>query len=261
MANIIRTSKSGSNWTENELKAYNIIIKNVEEKTFFGEEPNTLPNNIGKEFLDFSFEDEGIEEKDDLLMYLDMAMKEQESSVDDFTRELFINIGYKTKSRIIKVRKSLNFLICANETYAQTDVCILRKKGELLLLMQEDKRLTNFKDPEPQVIAEAIAAFQENNRIRHEDGLKKLDLMTIPCITMIGTYPTFYLISVSKELSNCIMTGQYPKTKTIILKFIPSISRRSSDGMKPKKDRWKILQCFEAFKKFVDELEQLLHEV
>jgi hypothetical protein len=36
--------------------------------------------------------------------------------------------------------------------------------NEILLLLQEDKRLTSMKDPEPQIIAEAIAAFALNNR-------------------------------------------------------------------------------------------------
>jgi hypothetical protein len=50
--------------------------------------------------------------------------------------------------------------------YAKTDVCILDVDSKLLLLVQEDKSHISPADPEPQLIAEAIAVFQENNRKR-----------------------------------------------------------------------------------------------
>jgi hypothetical protein len=63
----------------------------------------------------------------------------------------------------------------------------MRKRKGLLLLVQ---KLSSTNDPEPQLIAEAIAAFQENNRVRDSDDLDPLDRMDIPCITMVGTLPT-----------------------------------------------------------------------
>ena len=36
MADIIRTAKSGSNWTKNELNAYNISVTLVDSIPFFG---------------------------------------------------------------------------------------------------------------------------------------------------------------------------------------------------------------------------------
>jgi hypothetical protein len=42
---------------------------------------------------------------------------------------------------------------------AQTDICIM-DDNEVLLLVQEDKRLLSLKDPERQVIAEAISQTQ-----------------------------------------------------------------------------------------------------
>lgn len=38
-------------------------------------------------------------------------------------------------------------------------------------------------------------------------GLVLLDEMTLPCITMVGTRLTFYLVPVTKELSNAVVNG------------------------------------------------------
>jgi hypothetical protein len=57
-------------------------------------------------------------------------------------------------------------------------------------VLQGDKTVFNIKaQPEAQVIAEAIAAFQYNNEKRQTRGLRPLDAMTTPCTTMVGTRP------------------------------------------------------------------------
>lgn len=58
--------------------------------------------------------------------------------------------------------------------------------------------------------------------------------MIIPCITVVGTFPIFYLVTVTRELSECVMTAQYPSSKTIVLKHVPNVS----DGMKPVGERY-----------------------
>ncbi|KAF8509299.1 hypothetical protein BU17DRAFT_32085, partial [Hysterangium stoloniferum] len=149
--------------------------------------------------------------------------------IDDFARELFLIMRYKTNKRLLRTRHSIPLVICGENSNAQTDICLIQKKREFLLIVQDDKRFYNNKDPE--VIAEAVAAFQENNRMRKEED-RILNKMVIPCITMIGTYPRFYLVPVTMELSNCIITGQYPTNNTEVLCYIPKIPKRISDGMK-----------------------------
>lgn len=56
-------------------------------------------------------------------------------------------------------------MVCGEERHAKTDVCII-DDSEILLLVQEDKRHIDGSDPEPQLIAEAIAAFYNNNVTR-----------------------------------------------------------------------------------------------
>jgi hypothetical protein len=74
-------------------------------------------------------------------------------------------LGYDDGGRIIFIRLALPFLICGVSSFAQTDVCVM-DDNEVLLLVQEDKRLLSLKDPEPQVVAEAIAAYALNNKVR-----------------------------------------------------------------------------------------------
>jgi len=50
--------------------------------------------------------------------------------------------------------------------------------------------------------------------------------MTIPCITMSGTRPTFYLVPVTTELNDAVITGQYPATQTRILRCATVLTPR-----------------------------------
>jgi len=123
---------------------------------------------------------------------------------------------------------------------------------EVILLVQEDKRLTSAKDPEPQVIAEAIAAFALNNKVRQDSlGLSPLPSITFPAITMVGTNPNFYKITVTVELSAAVQQGTYPPTETQVLKYVPVLPRRRSLGMRQLENRVELLACLDAFKKFL----------
>ncbi|KAG2123486.1 hypothetical protein DEU56DRAFT_745352, partial [Suillus clintonianus] len=71
---------------------------------------------------------------------------------------------------------------------------------------------------EPQMIAQAIATYQRNNDCRHDMGLNPLHTMTIPCITMVGTRVTFYLVPVTNELNAAVVAGEYPLSQTRVRK-------------------------------------------
>ena len=131
---------------------------------------------------------------------------------------------------------------------AQTDVCVM-DEDEILPLLQEDKRLTSMNDPEPQVIADAIAAFAMNNGTRERRlNLQPRDVITFPALT---TTPVFYKVTVTSALSKAVQTGVYPEIETRVFRYIPALPRRSSEGMRPFPNRLEILRCFEAFKRFL----------
>ncbi|KAG0706909.1 hypothetical protein DFH29DRAFT_797497, partial [Suillus ampliporus] len=125
----------------------------------------------------------------------------------------------------------------------------------ILLILQEDKTIFNSTQPEPQVIAEAIAAYQYNNEKRQIRGLPTLDDMIIPCIIMVGTRPTFYLVPVTQALSVAVVTGQYPEVPTKVMKCVTFLwyNHRSSEGMETPEYRRVAFQRFVAFKDLAKE--------
>ena len=164
---------------------------------------------------------------------------------------LLEKLGYASGFRIILTRHSLPLLICGSNCNAQTDVCIC-DENNILLLVQEDKRLDNVVDPEPHLIAEAIAAYQRNNRTRQRElHLPILEEIMFPAITLVGTFPTFYKIKVTAMLNDAVVTGRYPAVETIVFRHIPRLPRRNSEGMKPLDNRSVIIRYLEAFRQFV----------
>ena len=58
------------------------------------------------------------------------------------------------------------------------------------------------------MIAAAIAVFQGINHVRRDYGRSTLEEIVIPCITLVGTFPRFYLVPVTEELSYSVKTAQ-----------------------------------------------------
>ena len=255
MPNMLRFAKSSSDWTDNELCAYNITVVPQTKEQFFGSAELLRPTNppiVG--FMEV--ENRGGAEDPEtrkLLHYLDLALDPkvgQESAVGNFASKLLEKLGYDAEDRIIFMRHALPFEICGTTSLTQTDVCIM-DDNEILCLVHEDKRATNIKDPEPQVIAEAIATFALNNKTRDKYNLQPRNRAFIPAITMTGTYPTFYKIPVTTQLSQATQRGIYCQPETRVLRFSPVLPTRTSLGMRFLDNRGEIVACLEAFKQFL----------
>ncbi|KAF9487797.1 hypothetical protein BDN71DRAFT_578874 [Pleurotus eryngii] len=258
MANIIRSAKSASDWTMNDLHAYNFQIRFEDAATFFGATPLSPPA-VSQDILTTPDPDDALDDHVyNFLAQMDLAMlpsEPEESSVIDFVVALFHALGYIHRPRVVRTRKQLQFLACGETKHAKPDICIIdRSVNDVILLVQEDKRFYSGADADAQLIAEAIAAFQSNNVRRRRAGLEELDSKIIPGIIMVGTAPSFFKIPVTEQLSECVAQGQYPPTPTIVTGHVPDLprpNRRFSEGMKPLDNRRVILQCYEAFKQFV----------
>jgi hypothetical protein len=187
-----------------------------------------------------------------LLQYLDLASRAnpgQESAIDDFAKEVLRVIGYEERGTLLRSRYAISFTICGSSRLAQTDVCIVRGSATILLVLKENKMAVSGGDPEAQVIAKAIAAFQYNNYTRDRMGLDELDSMTIPCIRMIGTRPIFYKVPVTTALSTAVITAQYPSETTRVTRCVAvPASHRLSEGMEDPDFRKLALQHFDAFR-------------
>ncbi|KAK2459785.1 hypothetical protein APHAL10511_008217 [Amanita phalloides] len=240
MANLIRLAKSGNEWA-------------------FFDLPTLPAPSVHPDILNASTANDAANDASyNLLAQLDLAMmpsEPQESAVDDFAVALFHSLGYIRRPRAIRTRMELRFFTCGKFKYAKPDVCIIdRDQNDIILLVQEDKRFGGDRDPYAQLIADAIAAFQDTNSRRRVAGLNVLDSKVIPGIIMVGTSPSFFKVPVTRELTECVETGTFPPTPTIVTGHVPNIprpDRRLSEGMKPLNNRRAILQCYEALKKFV----------
>jgi hypothetical protein len=253
MANLIRSAKSGSDWTINELRAYNITVRRQDAVVFFGHElgsidhldPNlftsvdpTIATNLSKETYRF-------------LAYLDLASRAnagQESAINDLARSTLEITGFDQTGTILRTRYDIPLIICGENRTAKSDVCLVHLNSMILLVVQEDKAASSSSDPEPQVIAEAIATFQQNDRKRENLGLLPLDMMTIPCITMVGTRPFFYQVPVTRQLSECVAEGQFPPQPTVVTRCSPPARRRAFEGMEVPDYRHIALQYYDAFR-------------
>ncbi|KAF8692350.1 hypothetical protein AX14_002568 [Amanita brunnescens Koide BX004] len=99
----------------------------------------------------------------------------------------------------------------------------------ILLVIQQDKTTFSSTDPEPQIIAEAIATFQLNNRKRADLDLPQLDMMTIPS-------------------SVTVATGQFPSQSTVVKRCAPPTRRKASEGMEIPDCRRIARQYYDAFR-------------
>ena len=183
------------------------------------------------------------------LSYLDLAT----TFIDDFAANTLKLLGFDEGNTIISIGHTIPLTICGQANcVAQTNVCLIHCSAFFLLVLVVDKTLSNNlkTDAEAQVIADAIAAFQFNNNKCRDYGLDPLDFMTIPCITMSGTCPTFYLIAVTMEPSNAVITGQHPTTQTQVLQCatVPTHSGHTDTGMEDTEYRKVALKHFLAFK-------------
>jgi len=255
MANLIRSAKSGSDWSTNELLAYNITVQRQDVVNFFGHELGSIDRLDSNLFssadptiaVDFS------KETYRFLAHLDLASRAnagQESAIGDLAKSVLEVTGFDQAGTILRMRYDIPFTICGDShRAARSDVCLVHLNSMILLVVQKDKTAFSSSDPEPQIIAEAIATFQHNNRKRADLDLPQLDTMTIPCITMVGgTRPFFYRIPVTQQLSDCVATGQFPYQRTVVRRCAPPARRRAFEGMEVPDYRRIALQYYDAFR-------------
>jgi len=117
MADLICSVKSGSDWTSNELAAYDIVICCQSAPDFFGYQPNTIP-----EYLDPEFVHSLVPPNDNMadvatfriLQYIDLTTHTnatQESAIDDIARELLHLLNFEEKRTLLQSRYAIPFFI------------------------------------------------------------------------------------------------------------------------------------------------------
>lgn len=102
-----------------------------------------------------------------------------EAMVDDYAARLFAALGYirPDPNIVASARLDLRLQICGEDRHAKTDICMINiSENGSILLVQENKTLGDAEpvNAQPQLVAEAVAAFTLNNRRRVAAGLLPL---------------------------------------------------------------------------------------
>lgn len=279
MTDIIRTglAKSSNGWIRHDLESFNIQVAEQSFAEFFN--LNKLPP-VPPAFRHFCKTTDRRLAPDDntykLLHHLDLAenpLTDMEAVVDDFIARLLEMLGYASGHRVILTHQALPFSICGTRCKAQMDVSICDENDYYLLLVREDNSSwlqdrqdldpdlepPFIEDPEPPLIANAIAAYQQNNFIRERaPNVPTLSEMTFLGITLVENFPTFYKIKVTAELEYAVAAGFFPTTATIVYRHTPPLQLKHlsffglhNRGMAPLKNRTAAIRYYEAFKAFV----------
>ncbi|KAH6912326.1 hypothetical protein BKA70DRAFT_1219456 [Coprinopsis sp. MPI-PUGE-AT-0042] len=224
MAQFIRSAKSASDWTDAELLTYSITVTPTSPEEFFGNSYNADPS---LEHLDPTIltspnsEDPNLSDAvADYLGYLDLATHpRQENVVNDFTAATLKLLGFNERHSNVATRYNIPLTHCCETRDAQADVCLVYHPTTVLLVCIQNMERYLKPNVEAHVVAQAIAAFQFNNKKREARAKPVLDAMTIPCISMLGTIPTFYLVPVTQELSKAVISAQsrLPTSQTRVL--------------------------------------------
>jgi len=239
MSNLTRSAKSANEWPLVDQLAYNITVKTIAPNEFFSStkppslghlDPNILTANLA------IFASPPKEVRNILLPIL----PEPHSLLDFLKQKMVLSTGFKMPLAICRDFKKS----------ARADVCILYRPTLALFVVTKDKSIFFQASAQPQVVATAISAYRLNNFQRGTRGLPQLDSMTIPCIIMSGSRPTFYLVPVIEELSMSVLMGHYPTTETVVLECFTVTSPKSSvgEGMESPEYRKLALERFLVFK-------------
>ena len=250
----IRPAESGGDWNDNKLDTYNIRISTLPPSDFF---PLPLPSldDIDPGILSppggaVSREAAGFLIR---LKCATPARATQESYVAGFAMETLRLLDFDGwTSSTVSTRRTMPLIVCGETNPVPTDLCLIHAFSDtILLVVATDNTLTNRVNAEARAIAGAIAAFQMNNDRRIDCNLDPLDTMTIPCITMANTRPTFYLVPVTAALSKAVILGQGPTTQTVVFRC-PTLGRPpqagADIGMEDLEYRGQALRHFLAFK-------------
>jgi hypothetical protein len=112
------------------------------------------------------------------------------------------------------VMNDLDYLLLVQED----KVSVLKINDTAMPSLMNSQRNGSSDNPEPQLIAEIIASFYQNNFRRIRAGLPPLPRKLMPGITMVGTSPFFYRIPVLTQLLDALVTASFPEDETIVTK-------------------------------------------
>jgi hypothetical protein len=254
MARIILSAKSGSEWTEDELTAFNVNIVWQNSAEFFGVSPLPDPD-VPPAILTATASIAALAANDEVtwrfIFSLGRAVPGLESAVDAFVVELLRLMHYEALGRVALQNVNLTLTMCGKECHTQSDVCVMDSDSILLVVQQYKRDGSSVRLPEAQLLAEAIAAFDYNNQLRRRTSQDPVQDRMIPGIIMRGNLPIFYKFNITQDFVDCVRLGRRPAAVTKVFRHVPVYPDGFDFGMFPSRNRRVALECLEAFRTFV----------
>ena len=141
MANPVRPAKSSSEWTRNELLAFNIRVENANTEEFFNTAQLPATQVSGTILNNVEMPDHPLPKNDRLFFrYLNRVHTSStpESRVNDFAAFILRLLDYDDQDRIICRRPELLFPMAGQHVGTRSDLCV-RDNDYYRLLVHEDK--------------------------------------------------------------------------------------------------------------------------
>jgi len=253
-----RPPKMGRKWTQDDLLAYNIKIDYQDLTTFFGVTELPPPNVVNDVLTAHDVAASNDESANHMLVYMKyMTTVDIDTGTLNFVRPLFELLKYAEgeQQRSLFLWTNLRYMSSPGRP-PQVDACVIdhSQYEAMILVVKVDRHLRGF-DAEARLISDAIAAFHNDNNMRAKRfGTNPLASKVMPGIVMDGTMPTFYKIPITAELVRAVESGERPEQETVVHAYVPEVPTkvpRPEEGMKPLDNRYIILSCYDAFKKFM----------
>ena len=173
--------RSASDWGRNELMPYSITVTATPPEQFFSQGANRSLTDLDPPLITAPLDATDV--SDDtyrFLTFLDLATKAGQTVIDDFALELLRIVSMEEGGLILGTHHTIPLSICGDlSKVPQTNTCLLDRRLTILFVFQEDKTIFSLSDPEPQLVADAIAACQYNNQKRQCMDLPALNTMIV----------------------------------------------------------------------------------
>ncbi len=118
---ILRSAKSGSDWSEQEMLAYCITVDHLTPLQFFGHDPDTKPYPFSEHLLSTGNPTIAHEISDaeyEFLAFLQQALEPDalEPAIDEFGRQLLKVTGFQERGTLLRTRVAIPLTICGDST-------------------------------------------------------------------------------------------------------------------------------------------------
>lgn len=132
-ARLIRSAKSGNDWTFYDLMAYNITVTPHSPEQFFRQNHGMLLEGVDPSLLNSTLDDENISDAVfEYLGHLDLATNAtQESFIDAFAQKTLHILGFVERGLILTTRHNIPLRICGDDQrVAQTGLTRNHKSSQ-----------------------------------------------------------------------------------------------------------------------------------